>query len=316
MLTLALPESVRATISQSLVASYEVAWYGAFEDALQVAPTARAMWLRPSDISAAQGTDLISRAHILSWLHVSRVGVDIFPLAEMAGRDIVLTNGGGLTADAIAEHVVMCMLALRRGLPALLRSQFEASWNPPSARGDRLAGSRALVLGYGHVGTAVVKRAKALGVDVVVARRRPSNDSEVEIAARSWRDLLPNVDFMILALPLTDESRNLIGKSELDRLKPGAVVINVARGEILDTDYLAELVESGRLGGAAIDCFLEEPLPPSSPLWRLPNAIITPHIAWLDSGFAPRELQLFEENAQRFMTGGDLRNVVDLRAGY
>jgi phosphoglycerate dehydrogenase-like enzyme len=317
MLRLAVPESVRQAVSSSIATSYHLAWYCDFADALHVAPTVQAMWLRPSDINVAQGSDLIARASNLSWLHVSRVGVDVLPLDEMARREIVLTNGAGLTADAIAEHAIMCMLALRRGLPALLQAQARASWSQEIGRGDRLEGSVALVIGYGHVGRAIVSRARKLGVNAIAARRRrPAKDEEGNVVGDAWRELLAIVDFLVLAVPLTDESRNLVGKNELASLKPGAVVINVARGEVLDVDYLTESIADGRLGGAALDCFEEEPLPSSSPLWKLSNVIITPHIAWLDSGFGPRELQLFEDNARRFVKGDQLRNVVDLRAGY
>lgn len=314
MLRLAIAESVRQTVSQMVATSYDLVWYRDFDGALEVAPTVEAMWLRPSDISVAQGSDLIARASTLSWLHVSRVGVDILPLDEMARREIVLTNGAGLTADAIAEHAIMCMLALRRGLPSLLRAQSRARWSPTAGRGDRLEGSVALVIGHGHVGSAIVSRARALGVNAMAARRR--KNAQGDLLGDSWRDLLPLVDFLVLAVPLTNESHGLVGKSELASLKRGAIVINVARGEVLDVDCLTESIVNGRLGGAALDCFEEEPLPPSNPLWKLSNVIVTPHIAWLDSTFEPRELQLFEYNAHRFVKGDQLRNVVDLEAGY
>ncbi len=316
MLRLALPESVRQAISPSVAASYELAWYHGFDDALQLAPTVKAMWLRPSDITIAQGTDLISHASRLLWLHVSRVGVDILPLEEMTRRDIVLTNGAGLTSEAIAEHVIMCMFALRRGLPSLLQAQAKATWSPEMGRADRLEGSDALVIGYGHVGKAVVSRARALGVNVRVVRQKHSFDDDGIVVGDDWRQLLPNMDFLVLAVPLTSSSRDLVGRSELARLKGGALVINVARGEILDVDYLADSILDGRLGGAALDCFREEPLPSSSPLWNLPNVILTPHIAWLDSGFVPREMRLFDDNARRFAHGDELLNVVDLQGGY
>jgi phosphoglycerate dehydrogenase-like enzyme len=312
---LAVPTALRHAVTAEVRAFYEPVWFDGFDDAVKVAAGVEAMWLSPADISFRQGSELISRARMLKWLHVSRVGIDIFPLDEMARRGIVLSNGAGLTSQAIAEHVVMCMFALRRGLPALLAAQRLATWNPATARGNRIDGSVALVLGYGHVGRAVSDRLYSLGVRVTSARRR-SGDEEGILSGEEWRDQLPALDLLVLALPLTASTRNLVGEAELSQLKPGAIVINVARGEILDEAYLAESIREGRLGGAALDCFREEPLPASSPLWSLPNTIITPHISWFDDGFAPRELRLFGDNAMCFAQGRTMQNVVDLESGY
>jgi len=313
---LAVPEALRQMIPARVLDSYQPVWYGDFEDALRVAPAVETMWLRPADITLAQGTELIARASKLKWLHLSRVGLDILPLDEMAKRNIVLSNGRGLTSDAIAEHVIMCMFALRRGLPALLSAQMQTNWTPGDGRGDLLKGSVALVLGHGNVGRAVAERARALGVKVTSVRRQATDGGDDVLAGESWKDHLATVDVLVLALPLTAATRNLVGRDELSRLKPSAIVINVARGEILDEAFLAESIREGRLGGAALDCFQEEPLPASSPLWKLPNTIITPHIAWLDSNFVGAEIQLFDENAGCYSHGRPLRNVVDPGAGY
>jgi phosphoglycerate dehydrogenase-like enzyme len=316
LLKLALAVSVRDAVPAAIRDGADVFWYDGFAGLLEVAPHAEAIWLRPADITSEQAGDLIARAQALRWLHISRVGIDALPLADMARRGVLLTNGTGLTSHAIAEHVVMCMLALRRGLPALVRAQQESRWAPDLARRQTLAGSQALILGYGHVGQAIAERARGLGVRVIAARRQAAEGSEGVIAGDAWRQKLPEADFLVVALPLTPSTSGLIGEQVLAAMKPGAVLVNVARGEIVDEEALVAALAGARLGGAILDCFRTEPLPAESSLWRLPNAIVTPHVAWYTDDFAPKEMALFADNFERFLRGAPMVNTVDMAAGY
>ena len=229
----------------------------------------------------------------------------------------MLTNGAGLYAQPIAEHVVMCMLAARLNLLGMLGAQAAATWIPDVESDQELSGSVALILGYGQLGRAIGTRLRALGVDVVAARRSAGleHDGGV-VSAGDWRDRLPEVDFLVLTLPSTRETRNIVGASEFDALKQGAWIVNVARGSLVDEAALLDALSSGRLGGAVLDAFAREPLPPDHPLWRLPNVILSPHSSWRSSRLDERQVELFGDNLDRFLTSRPLRNVVDLDIGY
>ena len=147
------------------------------------------------------------------------------------------------------------------------------------------------------------------------APRASERDGGV-VSAGDWRARLPDVDFLVLTLPSTRETRNIIGASELAALKQGAWIVNVARGNLVDEPALLDALSSGRLGGAVLDAFVQEPLPPDHPLWRLPNVILSPHSSWRSSRLDERQVELFSDNLGRFLTGRPLRNVVDLEVGY
>ena len=240
------------------------------------------------------------------------------PLDLFRERGVVLTNGAGLYAQPIAEHVVMCMLAARLNLLGMLRAQAAAAWTPDVESDQELSGSAALILGYGELGRAIATRLVALGVDVLAARRSAGleHDDGVVVSAGDWRARLPDVDFLVLTLPSTRETRNIIGASELAALKQGAWIVNVARGNLVDEPALLDALSSGRLGGAVLDAFVAEPLPPDHPLWRLPNVILSPHSSWRSSRLDERQVELFSDNLSRFLTDRPLRNVVDLEVGY
>ena len=230
---------------------------------------------------------------------------------------MILTNGAGLYAQPIAEHVIMCMLAARLNLLGLVRAQSAGIWDPEVESEHELQGSVALILGYGALGRAVGDRARALGVTVLGARRR--GDAPIEDGVSSsdtWRAQLPEADFVVLTLPSTPETRGILGEPELASMKAGAWLINVARGSLVDEGALVDALSSGHLGGAALDAFQNEPLPPAHPFWKLPNVLLSPHSSWRSSRLDEREVALFSDNLQRFIDGDRLRNVVDLDAGY
>ena len=259
----------------------------------------------------------------LKWIHSPAAGVGNMLFPEMVASPVVITNSRGVSADTMAEHTLAVTLALFRNLPFAVARQHEHVWaqNEISARGNRtIAGSHVLVVGLGAIGSAIAQKMIALGATVIGVRRHAGNStvegvSEVATADR-LRDLLPRADVVVVSAPHTSETKGLIGREELAVMKHDAVLVNVSRGRLVDEAALAATLQEGRLAGAALDVFEREPLPGDSPLWDLPNVLITPHT----SGFRPDHLDvmtnLFAENLRRYDSDQPLLNVIDKRAGY
>jgi phosphoglycerate dehydrogenase-like enzyme len=245
----------------------------------------------------------------------------LFP--ELRGSPVVLTNSRGMSADTMAEHVLAVTLAMFRRLPEAWRSQAARVWAQDAIGllGNRtITGSRVLIVGLGAIGMAVAARMTALGATVTGIRRRvegarPSAVASVAPPGR-LQELLPSADVVVVSAPHTRETRHLIGPKEIAALSRQAILVNVSRGHLVDERALSEALAAGRLAGAALDVFQEEPLPPESPLWGLSNVLITPHT----SGFRPDHwdaaVEMFAENLRRFDAGQPLLNVVDKVAGY
>lgn len=288
------------------------------ETDLELAPGADAAF------AIALGREAIARATRLRWLHCSGHAVGHFPLADLAARGVVVTNSRGIQSVPIAEHVMACLLALARRLPQTLRDQRERAWRPNALTGEAspwlLAGRTIGIIGMGTLGRAIAVRAKAFGMRVVGMRRNPDRGAPLEVdevVGPTERDrLLSEADVVVIAAPLTPETDRLLDARAIARMKAGAVVINIARGQLIDEAALAEALESGRLGGAALDVFTTEPLPPDSPFWSLPNVVVTPHNSGFRAGHFDAVIDLFAENLTRFERGVELLNVVDLQTGY
>jgi phosphoglycerate dehydrogenase-like enzyme len=238
----------------------------------------------------------------------------------------VVTNSAGIMGDTIAEHVVAGALFFLRGLDFAVSQQRRGVWDksPFVAEGNRireLAESRALIVGTGGIGSAVARRLSALGCLCTGVRRRsglqkPEGFARI-VTLDELTEELPGTDILVLAVPLTPATRGIVTRERLDCLPSGAIVVNVARGALLDEGALAQLLSVGRLRGAVLDVFQEEPLPASSPLWLLSNVLITPHVAAVSPRlFWKREVQLFVDNWERYRTGRPLRNRIDKEAGY
>jgi phosphoglycerate dehydrogenase-like enzyme len=272
----------------------------------------------------ALSKDAAARAARLQWLHCSGHAVGHFPLADLAARGIVVTNSRGIQAVPIAEHVMACLLALARRLPETLRDQQERIWRPNTYVGEAspwlLAGRTIGVVGVGTIGGAIAARAKAFGMHVIGLRRNPARGVPAgfdEVVGPVDRDrLLAAADVVVLAAPLTSETHRLLDASAIARMKSGAIVINVARGQLIDETALADALEAGTLGGAVLDVFTSEPLASDSPFWSLPNVIVTPHNSGFRTGHFDAVIDLFSENLTRFERGVELLNRVDLQTGY
>jgi phosphoglycerate dehydrogenase-like enzyme len=313
--TMALPSRLRARLEPRLEGLGKGLWYDDIEGAMQASRQSDLVWLTVGRLKREEVRQLLDDSPRLRWVHVNMAGVDRLDLEPFAERGILLTNGAGLAAEPIAEHVIMFMLAGRRRLHDLLRAQSQGIWTKAAAGGDELSGSSALVIGFGHLGRAIASRARALGVDVTGVRRRPSSEAG-EVGEDGWRQLLPTSDFVILSLPLTPRTRHLVGAAELAAMKPGAWLINVARGAIVDEDALLEALRQDHLGGAALDVFEQEPLPPEHPFWAEPKLILTPHVSWVSSRADERAVELFSVRLQQFLTNAAAMPVIDLAEGY
>jgi phosphoglycerate dehydrogenase-like enzyme len=267
---------------------------------------------------------MAARARRLRWVHSSAVAVGTLPLAELAARGIIVTNSRGVQSVAIAEHVIACVLALAKRLPLLSRSQHRREWIQNDLVGEQspwlVQGRVMAVIGVGSIGAAVAARAAALGMRVVGVRRRPEQGAPggVERIAgpADLAGVLAEADVVVLAAPLTGTTDRLFDAAAIARMKRGAVLVNVARGQLVDEVPLTDALASGHLGGAALDVFPEEPLPPASPLWSLPNVIVTPHTSGFRNDHWDAVIDLFERQLQRYQQGLSLLNVVDADAGY
>jgi phosphoglycerate dehydrogenase-like enzyme len=264
----------------------------------------------------------LASAGRLRWIHSPAAGVGGMLFPEMLASPVVVTNSRGMSADTIAEHVLAVTLAMFRRLPSAFRHQASRTWaqDAISLEGNRmLAHSSVLIVGMGAIGGAVARRMTQLGARVTGIRRRHTQVEE-GIAQVSTPDrlldLLSDADVVVIAAPHTTETRGLIGVAELSVMKRDAILVNVSRGQLIDEAALTAALESGAIGGAALDVFVDEPLPSDSPFWTLPNVLITPHT----SGFRPDHwdaaVALFADNLRRFEAGRDLVNIVDKEAGY
>jgi phosphoglycerate dehydrogenase-like enzyme len=246
-------------------------------------------------------------------------GVDVILAADPPLGDAVLTCARGVYDDEIADHALGLVLALSRGLHRARDDRPGRTWEPRRLR--TLAGGRALILGWGGIGRAVAVRLRACGMTVEGARRRHDGppvfrEGTLVHGPRTWRAALDGADVLVLALPLTGETRHAVGAPELARLAPGAIVVNVGRGGTLDDDAVFDAVESNHLGGAGLDVLEVEPPPAASRAWTLPDVLLTPHVARSREAPPFRWEPLFEENLRRYAAGEPLLNVVDRGAGY
>lgn len=271
---------------------------------------------------------LLVRAPRLSWVHSATSGVERALTPAARERGLVVTNARGVFSRPIAEYVLMMILSVSRRLPQLLELQRERTWQP--LEGAELWDVTVGIVGLGSIGRAVGALATAFGCRVVAVRRRPGGEATGDGAEKTFGEvmldrvggpetlpeLLAESDFIVLAAPLTPETEDMINDDTLAMVKPGAWLINVARGRLIDERALLRALRDGPLGGAVLDTFRDEPLPPMSSFYDLPNVIVTPHTAWSSGRVLDRSVELFCDNLRRFANGEPLLNVVDPTAGY
>lgn len=269
---------------------------------------------------------LFLAARRLRWAHSGSAGVGGALFPEMLASDVLLTNSAGVHAVPIAEHVMGGVIHFLRGFDVAIAQQRRGEWSKApfveeGAAVRELSECRALVVGSGGLGQAIAERLAALGARVTGLRRRPELGAPrgfERVAGLADLDReLPHADVLVLAAPHTPETAGLMTAARLDLLPRDAVFANVARGTLVDERALAERLAAGRLRGAVLDVFAEEPLAPGSPLWQLERVLLTPHVAAVSPRrYWERALELFRDNWHRYDEGRPLRNLVDKRAGY
>jgi D-2-hydroxyacid dehydrogenase (NADP+) len=255
------------------------------------------------------------RAPRLRWIHLPNAGVDHPVFARLLERGVRLSTSSGAAAEPIAQTAIGAVLMLARGFPAWADAQRRHAWEPRNLEAPPrdLRDQTMTIFGLGAIGLEVARLGRALGLHVIGVRRSPAS---VPDAVDEWHspaeldELLPRTDWLILACPLTEETRDRIDAAALARLPSGARLVNVARGEVVDETALVTALRSGRLGGAYLDVFREEPLPASSPLWELPNVIVSPHDSSPSAGNVDRQTTLLIRNLEHLLAGEPLENEV------
>jgi D-2-hydroxyacid dehydrogenase (NADP+) len=274
-----------------------------------------------SRLSAA----MVERAPRLRWVHSTAAAVaNLLPLDEFAARGIIVTNSRGIQAVPIAEHVMGGLLALARRFNVMFDAQRDRRWIQNELTRDAwpwsLQGRKMTILGLGTIGQEVARRAHAFGISVTGIRRRLEQPAppfvERMVGPDRLHDALPGCDVLVISAPFISGTDGLIGAREIALLNAGAIIINVARGKIVDEAALIAAIQTGHLGGAVLDVFEREPLDRASPLWSLPNVIISPHSAGVRPDHWEEVIDLFSENLRRFQRGEPLLNMVNCDAGY
>jgi phosphoglycerate dehydrogenase-like enzyme len=276
------------------------------------------------DIEIAAGDVGIERMlamPCLRWYQQWGAGADwVMKHPEAKDKDWVVTNASGVHAVPISEHIFALMLALARRIPEAVQAQQRHAW----VRGDglppvfELAGKTMVLIGVGAIGQRTARIAAAMDMRVIGVRRDPSAPAEgVErmVGPDQLDAMLPEADFIVLTVPLTPETQHIIGRRQLELVKPTACIINIGRGGTIDQEALIEALESGRMGGAGLDVTDPEPLPSDSRLWDAPNTLITGHYAGGTPSYQARALAIFEDNLARYVAGRPLRNRLDLALG-
>jgi phosphoglycerate dehydrogenase-like enzyme len=242
------------------------------------------------------------------WIHALGAGVETLPFDLLRSRDVVVTNARGLYADALAEFVIAAMFWFAKDLRRLLLQQTARQWSPFTV--ERLEGQTLGIIGYGSIGEAIGRRATALGMPLLTVRRR------LEFGDPTIDDVLEESDFVALSLPLTPATRGIINAARIAKLRPGAVLINVSRGAVVDETALTAALAEKRIRGAALDVYTVEPLPANHQLWTLDNVLLSPHSADHTADAHDRAMSFFLENLARFQRGDSLENVVDKDEQY
>ena len=272
----------------------------------------------------------------LRWVQAYSAGIDTMLTHPLFAGEVALCTASGLHTIAMPEFAMMALLALARKLPLLLDNQRQALWPRDSFNRftpRELHGSTLGIVGYGSIGRQIARLAKSFGMRILAMKRQPTVAVDPDYTVAGLGDpegALPDhiyspselllflavCDFVVLVVPLTPETHHLIDAEALAAMKREAFLINLARGEVVDADALIGALKAGRIAGAWLDVFEQEPLPSDSPLWHTPNLVISPHISGASAHFGARSAAVFAENLRRYLQGEPLLNRVDKQRGY
>ncbi|MEP0190555.1 MAG: D-2-hydroxyacid dehydrogenase [Erythrobacter sp.] len=314
--TLAISGLIRPLLEPRLASEFpgdlDVRWFMTHEEALEAVKGAEIGWFdsnNPQDMVKS-----LNAATDLKWLNSIYAGLDFLPMDVLIERGITVTNGAGINAITIAEYVVMGILNISKGYRDVVRAQEKREWLLDSPGKRELAGSKALLLGYGAIGKLIKPRLEAFDVDVTVVRR---SGGDGVLTPDKWRARLGEFDWVILAVPATPETDGMIGAEELTAMKNDAVLVNIARGSVVDQAALTQALTAKSIGAAFLDVTSPEPLPADDPLWVLDNAHITMHLSGRaqDKMFI-RSADRFLDNLDKFLRGEPVAPVFDPARGY
>jgi len=266
----------------------------------------------------------LADAKKLKWIHSTAAGVAQLMYPELRDSGIVVTNPSGIFSVPMAEHTMGLLIALVRNFPDSVRQQERARWSQQELWDlpqhlTELNGQLLLIVGFGSIGRELARRAKAFDMRVWGVSRSGKGDTnlvEKIVPAGELREVLPHADFVVISAPETQETRHLMGAAEIARMKPGARLINVARGSLVDQVALIAALQSGTLAGAALDVTDPEPPAAEDPLWKAPNLFLTPHTSAISDRLWSRQAALLIELLERWFDGRELFNQVDFRRGY
>ncbi len=253
----------------------------------------------------------------LRWLHIASAGVDPVLFPELRDSDVELTNSRGVFDDPIAEYVLGVILAFAKDFAGSLRLQDQSRWQHRET--ERIAGTTALVLGTGPIGRAIARMLRAAGMSVAgIGRRAREDDPDfgTVYASDNLTEHLPSADYVVAVAPLTEQTKGIFNADAFAAMKSTARFVNVGRGELVLTGDLIEALRSGQIAGAALDVFDTEPLPTDSPLWSMPDVLLSPHMSGDFIGWRNTLVEVFADNFRRWTAGLPLRNVVDKSLGY
>jgi len=252
----------------------------------------------------------------LKWIHALSAGVENLIFPEMATNNTLLTNSRGIHGIPISEHVFAIMLSFTRGLNVFIRQQGKKLWkrSPVEEIHDKTIG----IVGLGSIGREIAKKAKGMGMQVIASKKTMTTELFVDklYTSEQLPELLADADFVIVALPLVEETKNLFTIKEFSLMKPSAYFINISRGAVVNENDLVTALEQGLIKGAGLDVFEQEPLAESSHFWDMENVIITPHLAALSPNYLDRAIKLFADNLSRYIQHKEMLNVIDKDKGY
>jgi phosphoglycerate dehydrogenase-like enzyme len=303
---------IRPLVEPRLPEWVEPLWFASKEQALEFAPEAEIGWF---DLNEKEPMVEIARAATnLKWMNSIYAGLDFMPLGLLKERGVVVTNGVGINAITIAEYVVMLMLAHAKGYREVVRAQERHEWLLDSPGKRELSGERVLLLGLGAIGQLVKTRLEAFDMKVVPVRR---SGGEGTLRPGEWRGRLGEFDWVVLAVPSTEETKGMIGAAELAAMRPNGVLVNIARGDVVDQEALVEALKDRTIEAALLDVTDPEPLPEDHPLWELENAQVTMHLSGrAQTKMFQRSADRFVENLERWNKGEPGEPRLDLDLGY
>ena len=314
---LILPRSLAPNLTPHLPKAVDVVWHSKEGIEGQVEDTE--VYCNDPDFDYGVHQQILATASGLRWYHATSAGVNHI-VNDLKQRQLSFTNSAGVFADPIAETVVGYILAQARAFFYLRSQQKVCRWDTKfdaDTRMYELTGRTLLIVGAGGIGQVIARRASALGLRIWGVRRHPSPMPHFDqVVSADWRSLLPEAHFVVLATPLTPETKGMIDATTLRSMRSDAYFINVGRGELVDEAALLDVLQQGRIAGAALDTFQTEPLPGDSPFWSLDNVFVTPHASGLSHRNLGRLADLFIANLERYRQGQPLHNQVDLSAGY